>query len=165
MDWTQAWREERAALMRLAALLHALAGLAERATGRSAGVRGVVLWLLRRAEAVAREFANDHCATGPLDICRSDQFLTDTPAAAAMAQDHAGNRPEDAMRLAASLTALAWRLEAQAALLWSLCGRGSGRAARAGTVRLAAGRFERALPALARLAFAGPCSRAAPDTS
>lgn len=160
MDWTQAWQEERAALMRLAALLHALAGLAERAGGRSAGVRGVVLWLLRRAGAVAREFASDHCATGPLDTCRSDQFPTDTPAAAAM-----GNRPEDAMRLAASLRALALQLEAQAALFLWLCDRDSGWTAHSCGDRLAAGRFESALPASSLLALAAPLSRAAPDTS
>jgi hypothetical protein len=42
-------------LLRLAGLLLALAGLAERVAGCSAPVRHLVLWLLRRGAAVARD--------------------------------------------------------------------------------------------------------------
>jgi hypothetical protein len=43
MDWKRAIEEERAALGRIAALLYALAVLAERAAGRSPVVRSLVL--------------------------------------------------------------------------------------------------------------------------
>lgn len=123
MDWRAAVEQERAALMRLAALLHALASLAERAAGRSAWLRGVVLWLLRPAEAVACQFV--------ADLVAPDQFLTAQFAPGQVAHNEfaphhfhehaatsqAGNRPEDALRLAASLRALAAYIEAQAALL------------------------------------------------
>src|SRR5690606_22529412 len=113
MDWSRAWREERAALMRLAALLRALACLAEHAAGRPAIVRGVVLWLLRHAGAVAGDFLADQMAAGwclagvtdrsgsfAAERSASGQFTVEAPDPAALAG--AGNRPEDAMRLAAS---------------------------------------------------------------
>ena len=43
-------------LKRLAALLLALAGLADRAAGRSGAVCWLVIWLLRPSEAVARAY-------------------------------------------------------------------------------------------------------------
>ncbi len=98
MEWERAWREEREALMRLVALLHALAGLAERAAGRSAFIRGIVLWLLRRAEPVAREFVTGERTRPPRGW---------TGGAGC------GNRPEDALHLAEIFRALAWLLEAQ----------------------------------------------------
>jgi hypothetical protein len=97
MDWTRAIEEERAALMRIVALLGALAGLAELAAGRSPAMRGFVLWILRRAESVARDFVADG---------------QDAPIAL-MPVGPAGGRPADAMRLAASLRALARQLERQ----------------------------------------------------
>jgi hypothetical protein len=93
MDWKGAIEQERAALMRIVTLLLALAGLAELAAGRSPAVRGFVLWVLRRAEAVAREFV----AGGP-----------DAPS-----MPPAGCRPADAMRLSASLRRLARQLKRQ----------------------------------------------------
>jgi HAMP domain-containing protein len=92
MEWKQAIREERAALGRIVALLIALAGLAERAAGRSAIVRALVLGFLRRAEIVAREFV--------------DGDLTSIPPA--------DGTPADALRLAASLRALAGQVDRQA---------------------------------------------------
>jgi len=146
MEWERAWREERAALMRLVALLHALAGLAERAAGRSAVVRGIVLWFLRRAEAIAYDFV-----TGEVD-----------PAATTV--EPAGNSPEDALHLAGILRALAWQLEAQVALIGAL---GDGSAGRTGEprIRRTAARTLAAFTALAGRAPARPHRVPAPDTS
>lgn len=47
--------EHNKALRRIAAVLLALADLAERASGRSLAVRCLVLWLLRSAETLARD--------------------------------------------------------------------------------------------------------------
>jgi hypothetical protein len=47
---------ERDGLKRIVALLFSFAGLAERAAGRSYPVRCLVLWLLRRAEIIARDW-------------------------------------------------------------------------------------------------------------
>ncbi|WP_127520155.1 hypothetical protein [Mesorhizobium sp. Z1-4] len=85
--------QERAALMRIITLLLALAGLAERAAARSPAMRGFVLWVLRRAEAVARDFV----------ACGHD----------APSMPPAGTRPADAMRLALSLRRLARQLKRQ----------------------------------------------------
>jgi hypothetical protein len=115
MDWTRAIKEERAALMRLVALLGALAGLAELAASRSPVLRGFVLWILRRAEVVARDFVagGEHAPIPSL------------PAGPA------GTRPADAMRLAASLRRLARQLgrqlPRQLKLMPGMCGeRGAG---------------------------------------
>jgi hypothetical protein len=110
MDWKRAIEEERAALMRLVALLHALARLAEIVAGRSPAVRGFVLWLLRRAAAAARDFVS-----GDADL----------PAAATpphTATEPAGVRPEDAIDLAETFRALAWQLEVEVGLLLALGG-------------------------------------------
>lgn len=85
--------QERAALMRIVTLLLALAGLAERAANRSPAMRGFVLWVLRRAEAVARDFV-----AGSQD---------------APSMPPAGCRPADALRLALSLRRLARQLKRQ----------------------------------------------------
>ena len=58
MDWKLAMREERAALKRIVALLFALADLAESAGRRSTLVRRFVIWVLRQAETVARDFVD-----------------------------------------------------------------------------------------------------------
>lgn len=57
MDWQEAIKQEQAALKRIAALLFALAHLAELSAARSAAVRGFVLWLLGRAEVYALDLA------------------------------------------------------------------------------------------------------------
>jgi hypothetical protein len=146
MDWRRAIDEERAALMRLVALLGALAGLAELAAGRSPAMRGFVLWVLRRAEAVARDFV----------VGGEDAGIASMPVGPA------GCRPADAVRLAASLRALARQLERQARLMLRMRGkRGAGtepplfgpRPAKHGV----------AMSMLA--AFAWPIPHPAPDTS
>jgi hypothetical protein len=104
-NWTRAMEEERAALMRVGALLFALAGLAELAASRSPAVRGFVLWILRRAEAVARDFVTD-----------PDAQLVSMPV------EPVGTRPADAMRLAASLRRLARQLDRQARRMSVACG-------------------------------------------
>lgn len=144
MNWKGAIEQERAALMRLVALLGALADLAELAAGRSPAIRGFVLWVLRRAEAIAWEFVADG---------------RDVPIAP-MPLGPAGARPADAVRLAASLRALARQLEQQARLL--LAARGKGGAEKRPPLfgRIAGGI---AMPILAR--FAWPPSHPAPDTS
>jgi hypothetical protein len=97
MDWQRAIEEERAALMRLVALLGALAGLAERAASRSPAMRGFVLWILSHAEAIARDFV----------AASVDAEVESMPVV------QAGARSADAMRLAASLRRLARQLERQ----------------------------------------------------
>lgn len=125
MDWERAWSEEAAALMRLAALLHALAGLAETAAGRCGCVRAIALWLLRPAEMAARTLA-DEFATDPimsaqflLALSVTEQFGTNPSMAGCPAGfEAAGTRsgPEDALHLAASLRLLAFQIEALAVL-------------------------------------------------
>jgi hypothetical protein len=152
MDWQRAMEEERAALMRLVTLLLALAGLAEHAAGRSPAMRGFVLWILRHAEAIARDFV----AAGQ-----------DTPIAPMPAQP-VGMRPADAMRLAASLRALARQLERQlerqARLILAAYGkRGAGALPRP-SGRMPAMR-DAANALLMLTIFAWPIPHPAPDTS
>jgi hypothetical protein len=103
MDWKRAVEEERAALGRIVALLCALAVLAERAAGGSPIVRSLVLWFLRPAEAVARDFVE------------GDADATSMPIMPA------GTSPADALRLAIRLRALARQLDRQARLLAAPC--------------------------------------------
>ena len=146
MDWKRACEEERAALKRIAALLFAFAGLAELASFRSPAVLGFVLWLLRHAEAVAWDFVGD------------------APGMPPMAIGQAGNRPAEAMRLAASFRALARQLDWQARLAF----RGEGRPD-AGPLSFAQAPAMRglldALSRLAALAGSAPHPPRAPDTS
>jgi hypothetical protein len=146
MDWKRAVKQERAALMRLVALLGALAGLAELAATRSPAMRGFVLWVLRHAEAAARDFVAD----GP------DAQIAFMPA------EPSGNRPADAMRLATSLRALAWQIERQARLMPGIYGAGSTRTEPPPFGRMPAMR-DVAVSMLA--AFALPMPHPAPDTS
>jgi hypothetical protein len=144
MDWKGAIEEERAALMRIVALLLTLAGLAELAAGRSPAVRGFVLWILRRAEAAARDFvAGGHGA----------QF-------APMPIGPAGTRPADAMRLAHSLRRLARQLERQARLLPCMRGERGGKTQPSPLRRMPALR-DVAMSMLGAVAWPNP----APDTS
>ena len=147
MDWKRAIEEERAMLMRLVALLHALARLAEIAAGRAPAVRGLVLWLLRRAEAVMRDFVG----------------VEPAPGAHSIAPD--GNRPEDAMRLAATLRALAWQLQAEIEMLLSLPEAYAGSTGPDHCVDRRASARRSALDALAFLARCNPHPVPAPDTS
>jgi hypothetical protein len=130
MDGQRAWREEAAALRRLAMLLHALSGLAECAAGRCLFVRALVLWLLRHAEAVVQplvdDLAADHFVTFvveslTVDPSATDRFTTDPFDAdeqdlGAVAVQQKGDTPQEALHLAASLRMLALQLEALASL-------------------------------------------------
>ena len=134
--------QERAALMRIVTLLLALAGLAELAAGRSPAMRGFVLWVLHRAEAVARDFV-----AGGQD---------------APSMPPAGCRPADAMRLALNLRSLARQLERQARLMLAACGeRSAGTQARQPVVMPATRDVAHALSMLMGLVWPTP----APDTS
>ncbi|WP_127519851.1 hypothetical protein [Mesorhizobium sp. Z1-4] len=147
MDWKRAIEEERAALMRIVTLLGALAGLAELAANRSPVVRGFVLWVLRRAEAAARDFV-----AGSPDL----EF-------ASMPVEPACGRSADAMRLAASLRTLALHLERQAGLMLGMHGgRGAGTEPPLGAMP-AMRDITNLLSSLA--AFAGLNPHTAPDTS
>ena len=138
VDWKVAIEQERAALARIAALLHALAGRAELAAGRLL-VRCFVLWLLRHAEAVARE-------------------------SAAMLPE--GNSREDALRLAARLRALAIELNRQARLVGALSVEDCGEARVFGQLPAKATAVRAAVDALSAVAtFAFPAAHPAPDTS
>jgi hypothetical protein len=103
VDWKLAIKEERAALMRLVALLFALADLAESASRRCRLVRRFVLWLLRPAESLAREFV----------------VGAESPAAL-ISIGSAGDGPADAMRLAENFRDLACELEFQARLAFAV---------------------------------------------
>jgi len=96
MDWTLAMEEERAALKRVVALLFALADLAERAHRRCRLVRRFVLWILRPAETVAREFV--------LDDDDASDFIQPVSA---------GDTPADALLLAERFRDLARELDRQ----------------------------------------------------
>ena len=146
MDWKGAIEQEHAALMRIVALLRALAGLAELAAGRSPAMRGFVLWILRRAEAAARDFV-----AGGQD---------------APSMPPAGTRPADALRLAASLRRLARllerQIERQARLMRGIRGAGSAGTQTPPFARIPA--MHGIVTALSMLtAFAWP--HPAPDTS
>jgi hypothetical protein len=104
MHWSEANDLNIKTLRRIVALLLALAGLAERASVRSDAVRWSVIWLLRPAEAIARDYvagltgdaslampdASDGSAPvchGPVDaICLADTFRALAAALAAFAQ-------------------------------------------------------------------------------
>jgi hypothetical protein len=102
MDWTAEIGTNRNVLMRIAAILLALADLAERAASASRSVRYQVLWALRQADEVASAFV-----TG--STCEGDQW---PPAATPV---RCGFDPADAENLAASLRMLAFVVQAMAA--------------------------------------------------
>lgn len=99
MDWKLAIEAERAMLKSVVALLFALADLAERAAGRSRAVRAFVLWILRRAELVARDLV--------------------TGESAPVVFRQPGNSSAEAMRLAQDFRELARELECQIALAFA----------------------------------------------
>ncbi len=144
MDWQRAIGAERAALGRIVVLLCALAVLAERAAGRSPVVRSLVLWFLRQAEAVARDFV-----------------IGDAPSAA---MPPTGTGPADALHLAITLRALARQLGRQARRLSAVCKRRSRESAASPFGRMPAPRDALASPS--RLAaFALGVTHPALDTS
>jgi hypothetical protein len=82
-------------IRRIIALLVALAGLADRAAARSFPIRFLLLAILRRAERPVRGFV--------AEVTQHDWLHDEDP--------HFGNRPEDALTLAALLRAFAALLE------------------------------------------------------
>jgi len=94
MDVQSAIERNHDALMRIAAMLLALGALAERLSGLSRPVRCLVLWILRPAEVVAREFVAE-AMQAPLPA------FTEFPA---MWSDDGAS---DALRLARHFRALA----------------------------------------------------------
>ena len=102
MDWSAEIGTNRNVLMRIAAILLALADLAERAAGASRPVRYQVLWALRQADEVVSEFV-----TG--STCEGGQWPTASTTACC------GFDPADAENLAASLRMLAFMVQAMAA--------------------------------------------------
>ena len=117
VDWKLAIDEERAALMRIVALLFSLADLAESASRRCLLVRRFVLWLLRPAERLSQDFV-----------------IGAEPPAALMPP--AGDDPADAMRLAENFRDLACELERQVRLAFAIQdGAGKGGLPRFGAYR------------------------------
>ena len=102
MDRSGQIETDRSVLMRIAAILLALADLAERAAGASRPVRYQVLWALRQADEVVSEFV-----TG--STCEGGQWPTASTTACC------GFDPADAENLAASLRMLAFMVQAMAA--------------------------------------------------
>ena len=96
MGWNGERDKTDHALMRIVALLLALASLAERAAGMPQPVRSAALWFLRPAQALAWEFV-----TG--------QAHPEIP------HTHRRDERAEAMRLAVSFRALACSLEAELA--------------------------------------------------
>lgn len=120
VDWKLAIKEERAALMRIVALLCSLADLAESAGRRCRPVRGFVLWLLRPAESLARDFVMGEQDAPPVS----------------MPVGPAGGSRADAMRLAENFRHLACELECQARLTFAIRdGAGQGGLPRFGACR------------------------------
>jgi hypothetical protein len=96
MDWNAQIGKELRTLDRIVAMLIALAGLAERAAGAPYPIRWLVLWFLRRAEAVVTEFV-----AGSACVAARGQWLL-----APVTVRH-GSSPADAINLALSLSRLA----------------------------------------------------------
>jgi hypothetical protein len=97
MNWSAEIETDRSVLMRIVAILLALADLAERAAGASRPVRRQVLWALRQADEVARELVTGSACGGS-----GDRW---PPAATPVRH---GFDPADAADLAASLRMLAF---------------------------------------------------------
>jgi hypothetical protein len=102
VDWKRAMEEERAMVMRIVALILALADLAELARNRSPAIRGFVFWILHRAESAVRAFVADPADAPPAPLDRS------------------GDVRVDLLRLASRLRALAREVKRQARSVLSL---------------------------------------------
>lgn len=151
MDWTLAMEEERAALKRIVAMLFALADLAERAHRRCRLVRRFVLWILRPAESVARNFV-----------------LDDDDTRALMQVAPAGDTPADALLLADLFRDLARDLDRQSKFAFAVPHTaGQAGPARSGVRRTRnAHDFLKTLQlALASIAARAACATSPPDTS
>ena len=152
MDWKLAMKEERAALKRIVALLFALADLAEFAGRRSPLVRRFVIWVLRQAETVARDFV----------IGEPEMPTSSMPAGPA------DDSPAEAMRLAQSFRDLARELDRQAKFAFAIQDdAGQIGLVRSGTFRpLDLNDFLNALRSVvATIARRAACATSPPDTS
>jgi hypothetical protein len=105
MNWNAQIGRDLKALDGIAAILLALAALAERAAGAPLPVRWLVLWFLRQAEGVATEF-----------VAGSPGVALGAGASDPTASPH-GCRPSDAIDLAFSLSSLACAVAILAAQL------------------------------------------------
>jgi hypothetical protein len=161
-------------LRRIAAMLVALAALAERAAYRSLPVRWLVLSLLRHAEAVAREHVAETTGWDWSDL--EVAFGIDAPEAGFDAGQGAGSGLADAGILTGSgsgpadALALAWRLRMLAAVLGAFLPPASGIDREFPRIGRSAVRAEAAFGRFAsrfalRLAAAGGLPHPAPDTS
>ncbi len=103
MRYCQTIDENQKALRRVVALLLSLAGLLDRAAGRSGAVCFLVVWLLRPGEVVAREYL-DGLAPGAAGLSAPEPLRPGAP------ESHYG--AAEALRLAASFRALAAALSA-----------------------------------------------------
>ncbi len=92
-------RQQPDILDRIVVLLLALAGLAERASRAPLPVRCLVLWALRLADSVARDYVAGVA-------CGAPHLIAPLPS------DHEGVAPADALALALSLRTLALTLQA-----------------------------------------------------
>jgi hypothetical protein len=106
MDWNAQIGRDLKALDGIAAILLALAGLAERAAGAPLPVRWLVLWFLRQGEGVAMEFV----------AASTEGMARVTWSSDRTAMPH-GSRPADAIHLALSLSRLACAVSVLAAQL------------------------------------------------
>ena len=102
MSWNAAMEDDRRVLKRVVALLFVFAGLAERLSDLPHPARERVLWALRSAEMVAREFVVETAV---------DQGAQEALVFLLMPALHAGDDHGDSMRLAASFKALAFLLD------------------------------------------------------
>ena len=152
VGWKLAIDEERAALMRIVALLFALADLAESASRRCRLVRSFVIWLLRPAESLAQDFIMGEQDAPPVS----------------RPVGPAGDSRADAMRLAESFRDLACELECRARLAFSIQdGAGQGGLPRFGARRpLYANDFLNSLRSVvATIACRAARATSQPDTS
>ena len=103
MRYRQTIDENQKALRRIVAVLLALAGLLDRAAGRSRAVCFLVVWLLRPGEAVAMAYL-DGLAPGAAGLAAPEPLRPGAPESCYGAAE--------ALRLAASFRALAAALAA-----------------------------------------------------
>ncbi len=102
MDRNGAMEDDRWALKRIVALLFAFAGLAERLCDLPGPTRGLVFWILRCAETIARDLVLDMAL---------EQGVAASPALCLIPALHVGDTLAEATQLAESFRALAVLLD------------------------------------------------------
>ena len=106
MDENRAIRRERQALLRLAAVLVVLSGLAERVAALPRPLRAMLLWLFRSGEAATRRLA--------CDVAQDWGCRLDMPP---LVLSRGGDGPADAVALAEAFDLLARALDDLAAYM------------------------------------------------